>query len=164
MPAAPPPTRASHHPSAAREAAEGQLVQDMSALQVGSSVGGSTEAQAGSGGGNGAGSVGRGATRGRREGGPREPRLMETTRPDKITSKSGEVGKPLQLMVNYFNVVDKTSWSIKQYRVDFDPPEDNTRFRKKLLRAHQARLGQHYIFDGTMLFLERMLPEKVRAH
>ena len=84
---------------------------------------------------------------------------MATTMSDKITSKGGEVGKPLQLMVNYFNVVDKTSWSIKQYRVDFDPPEDNTRFRKKLLRAHQARLGQHYIFDGTMLFLERMLPE-----
>ncbi|KAF0309225.1 Piwi-like protein Siwi [Amphibalanus amphitrite] len=155
-----PPTRASHHPSAAREptTADG-LVRDMSALQVGSSVGGSTEAQASSGG-NGAASVGRGATRGRRDGGPREARQMETTRPEKIVSKVGGIGAPIQLMVNYFNVVDKTSWSIKQYRVDFDPPEDNTRFRKKLLRAHQARLGQHYIFDGTMLFLERMLPEQ----
>ena len=82
--------------------------------------------------------------------------------PEKIVSKVGGVGHPIPLMVNYFSMVDKTSCSIKQYRVDFDPPEDNMRVRKKLLRAHQARLGQHYIFDGTMLFLERLLPEQVR--
>lgn len=128
----------------------------MASLKVASSVGGSAEAQASSSG-NGATSVGRGAMRGRSERPARPP--MEVTRPAHIVTKTSGIGNPIPLMVNYYRMVDKTKWSIKQYRVDFDPPEDSTRFRKILLRAHQARLGQHYIFDGTMLFLERALPE-----
>ena len=45
-----------------------------------------------------------------------------------------------------------------QYRVDFVPELDHLGLRKKLVREHEATLGK-YLFDGTLLYVIKRLPE-----
>ena len=47
-------------------------------------------------------------------------------------------------------------------RVDFNPEVDHKGARKGMLRDHTELLGPVYMFDGTMLFTTRKLPQKVR--
>ena len=87
----------------------------------------------------------------------RRTRNVENTRPVDLVNKRGGVGVPQRVVTNYYTMDAKTEWSLKQHRVDFNPGVDDTRMRKKLLRQHLVRLGNHYIFDGTMLFSEKRL-------
>ena len=57
---------------------------------------------------------------------------------------------PFETATNYFKIIQKPNWKLLQYRVDFNPPEDDTRIRKDALKEHKQTLGR-FLFDGTML-------------
>ena len=59
-------------------------------------------------------------------------------------------GVPFETATNYFKIIQKPNWKLLQYRVDFNPPEDDTRIRKDALKEHKQTLGR-FLFDGTML-------------
>jgi len=75
------------------------------------------------------------------------------TRPDHVVSKVGTIGLPLQLVSNYFPVqlTGDLNWRLQQFRVDFNPEQDNTFIRKVLVRKLVDELPA-YIFDGGSLF------------
>ena len=52
-------------------------------------------------------SIGRGATRGRRD---RAPEFLVRTRSDKLTSKKGSGGVDTKLTANYFSLIAKPNW------------------------------------------------------
>ena len=93
-------------------------------------------------------SVGRGATRGRRD---RAQEFYVKTRPDSLQTKKGTEGTEINLGTNYFALVAKPNWRLLQYRVDMKPEIDHTGVRKGLLYVHKASLPK-FIFDGTILF------------
>ena len=124
-----------------------------------SALSGTTLASVGSGsngvngsGSNGAGgsgpSVGRGATRGRRD---RAEEFFLTTRPQALQSKQGEGGTEVTLASNYLELISKPNWRLLQYRVDMKPDIEHTGTRKAMLGAHRERLPK-YIFDGTIMY------------
>lgn len=63
----------------------------------------------------------------------------------------GTLGQPLTLITNYFPITTYTDWSLYQYRVDFNPPQDSLSIQRGLLSVHKNKLGA-FLFDGTMLF------------
>lgn len=67
------------------------------------------------------------------------------------------------LKSNYFKLLKATDWAINQYHVDFAPEEDRTAVRKGLLKLHAKNIGA-YIFDGTVLYTTRRLPEVGDIH
>ena len=101
----------------------------------------------GSGNGNGQ-SLGRGATRGRRD---RAEQFILTTRPENVSSKKGAGGVEIELASNFYEMVKKPNWRLLQYRVDFKPDVDLTKARKALMYEMKERLPK-FLFDGTMLF------------
>jgi len=101
-------------------------------------------------------SIGRGATRGRRD---RATEFLPRTRPDNLESKKGSGGEEITISANFFSLVAKPNWRLLQYRVDMVPEIDDTRIRKGLLYAHKASLPS-FLFDGTGLFTDtRLHPE-----
>ncbi|CAG9764078.1 unnamed protein product [Ceutorhynchus assimilis] len=83
------------------------------------------------------------------------------TRPDTCKSKKGSDGTVIRLKANYFQLISATKWGLNQYRVDFNPPIDDTRARKKLV-ANGIRPFNvtGYLFDGTVLYTpNRLHPE-----
>jgi len=127
-----------------------QLSSMLSSAHLGS-AGSEAQGDSNSGNGNGSGSgpsVGRGATRGRRE---RAQEFFVKTRPDKLETKQGTGGQEIAVAANYFELIAKPNWRLLQYRVDMSPNIEDTRFRKGLLGEHRANLPK-YMFDGTMLF------------
>ncbi|XP_029174895.1 piwi-like protein Siwi isoform X2 [Nylanderia fulva] len=99
-------------------------------------------------------SSGRGSARGKRT---LPPELFHT-RPAHVQTKIGLAGKKITLQANYFKLLKSTDWAINQYHVDFAPEEDRTIVRKGLLKLHAKSIGA-YIFDGTVLYTSRRLPE-----
>lgn len=73
------------------------------------------------------------------------------SRPIGMVTKTGVTGRKITVQTNYFKIKKLPSWTIYQYRVDFEPDLDNTRLRRGLLSEHRDILGG-YIFDGTVLF------------
>lgn len=104
----------------------------------------------GNGGGNGD-ATGRGAMRGKRP----MPEVVVTRLPN-AASKQGVTGSKLVLKTNYFRLNRKEKGVVFQYRIDFDPPVDDSRVIHALLRVHGPAFGP-YIFEGTMLFLYNKL-------
>ena len=107
-------------------------------------------------GGNGNGSapsIGRGATRGRRD---RASDYLVRTRPDNLESKQGSGGEQITISANFFALVAKPNWRLLKYRVDMVPEIDVTKIRKGLLYSHKDVLGS-VIFDGTLLFTDTRL-------
>merc|ERR1719342_31113 len=126
------------------------LVQPLA--QVGLSA--SSITTSGAGGGNGsAPSIGRGATRGRRDRQDFQPR----TRPETCTSKQGSGGDPLPISCNFFRLVSKPDWRLLKYRVDMSPEIDFTKLRKALVYQHKGTKLKNMIFDGTLLFTDTRL-------
>ena len=81
-----------------------------------------------------------------------------TTKPSALVSKRGESGtKVMRMTSNYFRLLRRPDFVMTQYRVDFSPDVDVTIIRKALIREQKASLGG-YIFDGTVLFMTRKLP------
>ena len=98
-------------------------------------------------------SLGRGATRGRRD---RVEQYIVRTKPTALSSKMGAGGKEISLASNYFEVIAKPNWRLHQYRVDMKPEVENTKVRKALMYHHKEQLPR-FLFDGTMLFTTRRL-------
>ncbi|XP_026813338.1 piwi-like protein Siwi isoform X2 [Rhopalosiphum maidis] len=93
--------------------------------------------------------IGRGAVRGRQS---IENTYFRLVKPESsISGKQGFTGQPIELISNYFPIKTYTDWSLYQYRVDFNPPQDRINIQRGLLSVHKEFLGT-YIFDGTMLF------------
>ncbi|XP_076292717.1 aubergine isoform X2 [Lasioglossum baleicum] len=98
-------------------------------------------------------SLGRGALRG-----GRVITAEIHTRPPSLVTKKGTTGQAVNLQANYFKLLATTDWCLYQYRVDFAPEEDRTIVRKGLLRLHKETVGA-YVFDGTVLYTSRRLPD-----
>lgn len=70
-------------------------------------------------------SIGRGATRGKRD--RSDMFKFVRTRPETLTSKKGDDGNPITVSSNYFAMIQKPNWRLLQYRVDFNPPIEMTK-------------------------------------
>ena len=70
-------------------------------------------------------SLGRGATRGVRERPPSQ--MVLWTRPASQNKKQGAGGVNIDLLTNYFSLVQKPDWSLYQYSVTFKPDLEDTR-------------------------------------
>ena len=80
--------------------------------------------------------LGRGGTRGIRK--RPESQMALWTRPEDLNKKQGAGGGHIDLLTNYFSLVQKPDWSLYQYAVTFKPdPEDSrvspTRFFNLIL-------------------------------
>lgn len=104
----------------------------------------------GNGGGNGD-ATGRGAMRGKRQ----MPEVV-VTRLANAQAKQGVTGSKMVLKTNYFRLKRQERSVVFQYRIDFDPPVEDSRVIHVLLRLHGPAFGP-YIFEGTMLFLYNKL-------
>lgn len=54
---------------------------------------------------------------------------------------TGQSGRVVDLIANYFTVQTTPQWCLYQYHVDITPEEDSTGVRKALLRVHSNTLG-----------------------
>ena len=132
----------------------------LSATAIGSSSGSTNGANGESSTGNeSAPSVGRGATRGRRD---RANEFFARTRPADLQSKRGDGGTEVTVATYYFEVICKPNWRLLQYRVDMTPAMEHTEMRKAMLFAHKDKLPK-MIFDGTMMFTTARLTQDDKA-
>lgn len=95
--------------------------------------------------------------------GTRSRRKMEpifVSRPSTLVDKKGKIGAEVNLESNHFKLMTVPNWCLYQYRVDFVPEEDRTFVRKGMLRLHKEKVGPH-IFDGTLLYTNTRLPDKM---
>ncbi|XP_071451849.1 piwi-like protein Siwi [Hetaerina americana] len=86
------------------------------------------------------------------------------TRPKELPSKRGESGSSIDLTSNYFRLVAQTNWCLYQYRVDFSPEEERTAIKRKIIHSFEDKLGEGYIFDGTVLFSMNRLIEPMELY
>ncbi|KAG8224464.1 hypothetical protein J437_LFUL003187 [Ladona fulva] len=86
------------------------------------------------------------------------------TRPKALKSKKGESGLEITLQANYLRLVTLTDWCLYQYRVDFYPEEERTLMKRKMLQTFESKLGEAYIFDGTVLFTRNKLPQPMELY
>lgn len=84
------------------------------------------------------------------------PENLYYTRPKEIVSKVGTSGQKITCEANFFRLMKQPNWNIYRYRVDFRPDVPADRVRRYLVGQHREILGG-YLFDGTQLFLTRML-------
>ena len=49
------------------------------------------------------------------------------TKPEDLSKKQGAGGIPIDLLTNYFSVVEKPEWSLYQYSVKFNPDLEDSR-------------------------------------
>lgn len=82
------------------------------------------------------------------------------TKPTMTGTKCGESGDQITLFANYFRLKKSTNWMIYQYRVDFEPEAVLDRLRKGLIYQQKQYFGG-YVFDGSVLFSTRKLPDEV---
>lgn len=93
-----------------------------------------------------------------------DPALFDPhTRPAHISDKRGKEGAQVKLLTNFYKLNAAKTWCLHQYRVDYEPDVDHRGTRKGMLRDHQELLGSTFIFDGTMLYTIRELPERVNV-
>ena len=73
--------------------------------------------------------LGRGATRGTTRGYRERPpsQMVLFTRPRELNKKQGTGGSPVDLVTNYFSLVQKPNWSLYQYAVTFKPDLEDSR-------------------------------------
>ena len=70
-------------------------------------------------------SLGRGPTRGTRERPPSQ--MVLWTKPPSQNKKQGAGGADIDLLTNYFSLVQKPNWSLYQYAITFKPDLEDTR-------------------------------------
>ncbi|KAJ8941721.1 hypothetical protein NQ318_023317 [Aromia moschata] len=66
-------------------------------------------------------------------------------------------GHPIQIIANYFELIQAGKWCLNQYRVDFSPEIDHTGQRRKLMRNAMQNVVTGYLFDGTLLYTPQKL-------
>ncbi|XP_058053389.1 protein aubergine-like [Anopheles bellator] len=99
--------------------------------------------------GEGAAQGGRGAIRSKRY----IPEVVVTRQGAK---KQGVSGQAIKLQANYFRLVRQEKSAIFQYRIDFEPPVEDTGLMHALLKTQAQAFGP-YIYEGTILFLYNCL-------
>lgn len=89
----------------------------------------------------------------------RSKRIQEIlrTRPHEKPKKCVS-GERIKLLANYFPLRRETKWSLYKYHVTIEPEVLMARVRNRLLYNHKPTFGG-YLFDGTQLFLTRVLDE-----
>lgn len=87
--------------------------------------------------------------------------FTSATKPNHIRSKQGETGRAVQLATNFFRLKCSKNWRLCQYAVSYEPVIDNIKVRKAMLYGHKDVIGEVFIFDGTVLFSTKKLPDKV---
>jgi len=81
------------------------------------------------------------------------------TKPDSLVTKKGTSGQGIGLKANFYKVVARGgTWTLQNYRVDFEPEEELTHVKKTLMRPHQDVLPV-FIFDGSNLYSPHMFDE-----
>ncbi|XP_062615033.1 piwi-like protein 1, partial [Saccostrea cucullata] len=78
-----------------------------------------------------------------------------------IQRSVGHSGQPVELMANYFRLTESKNWIYYQYHVDFSPPLDSTRMKKKVFHQLPQFRKKTTIFDGGILYLPQRMPDKV---
>lgn len=104
--------------------------------------------------------MGRGQVRGRRVNEESMDKLIRTKPQHIVSKRASSTNQNLQkamFTVNYYKLNKAPTWTLNLYRVDFNPPEDILPIKRGLLGAHRPAFGS-YLFDGTMLFTQKMLP------
>ncbi|XP_072378370.1 piwi-like protein Siwi [Diabrotica undecimpunctata] len=99
------------------------------------------------------------------------------TRPADLQTKKGTTGAPINLISNYFPLIQAGKFLLFQYRVDFNPDVDHTGARKKFMHQALRDTLSGYLFDGTVLytaqrispdplekFVENEAGERIRIH
>lgn len=99
-------------------------------------------------------------TAGRGSGGRGRGGSEPVTRPEHITDKKGNAGKPISVISNYVKMKSRPNCSLYQYNVSFSPPLENKKLRFALLYSYDA-LGQTKAFDGMILYLPHKLPDQI---
>ena len=127
----------------------GSAVSDLSSSLSGVQLSGTGDGASGGPGAAGSSqSLGRGATRGRRD---RVEQFILRTKPSTVSAKQGAGGKEITLQSNFFELIAKPNWRLLQYRVDMKPDVENTKVKKALMYHHKEDLPR-FLFDGSMLF------------
>jgi aubergine-like protein len=86
------------------------------------------------------------------------------SKPPELESKKGKSGETINLITNYFTVqINKDpsggTWRLYQYRVDYEPEEDNKRLRKGLIKSVRNIIGPN-VFDGQLMYISKPLKEE----
>lgn len=82
---------------------------------------------------------------------------MVVSRAPTLVSKVGIAGTPVQLTGNFFRLEKKPSWSLFQYRIDFEPAIEIPGLRKRLIFLQKPVLGG-YLYDGqSIIYLAHKL-------
>ena len=71
------------------------------------------------------------------------------------------MGRPVNLLSNFFEMKQLSNFSLYQYHVDFTPMIDNIKLRKRLLKNHSEMIGPVKAFDGMVLFSSLKLEKNV---
>lgn len=75
---------------------------------------------------------------------------MVVSRAPTLASKRGSTGAPVKLTSNFFRLEKQPSWSLYQYRIDFEPAIEIPGLRKRLIFLQKNVLGG-YLYDGQNL-------------
>lgn len=75
---------------------------------------------------------------------------------------SGQSGQKVKIEANFFELKSRGDWTLIKYHVDFNPAEDRTFERKRLLRPHSAKFQGAHLFDGSTIFSAFSLCQEVR--
>lgn len=77
--------------------------------------------------------------------------LASAAAPANLDNPKGTAGANQPVMTNYFKINKVPKFRLYGYRVDFEPPEDDTRLKRALMAQHRPKLG-NFTFDGHMLY------------
>ncbi|XGW10333.1 hypothetical protein V3C99_012093 [Haemonchus contortus] len=77
------------------------------------------------------------------------------TRPPDNFNKTGDSGRPTQLVANFVTIEQCPELVVWQYHVDFKPDIDSKNFRHAILKQKsiQDEIGNAFIFDGMILYI-----------
>jgi len=75
----------------------------------------------------------------------------------------GTQGKPINLSANYLKLMVEEGKGVFEYEVRFSPNVDNRDQRFRLVNQQREVIGGVKVFDGTKLFLPKMLNEKSKT-
>lgn len=73
---------------------------------------------------------------------------MVVSRAPTLENKRGKTGDPVLLTSNFFLLDKAPTWSLYQYRVDFEPPIEIPGLRKRMIFLQKSVLGG-YLYDGS---------------
>jgi len=89
--------------------------------------------------------LGRGATRGHRD----RVKMLSSI-PENLSTKKGSGGSSIDVIANYFSLVQRPDWKLYQYKVEYTPDIEDPKVRKALLYQHKEKVPK-FLTDGFRL-------------